>query len=167
MPVGFFSLVIKNFSCMQHKTFKAIFLFALSTLLFSFSANWGGDSFQIYLNKKLVLKEYVHNATGTKSLQMDRASYDDQVEIYYSHCGQVGKNRSIVIKDENNKLVKELHFADYNGNNSGMSFKISDFVNWDKRNGIDQLNIYYSSKELSPSRLLASFVLGTESKAKP
>ena len=153
---------------MQHKTIKSIFVLVLSTILFSFSANWGGDSFQIYINKKLVVKEIVHNSQGTRSLQMDKSSYDDQVDIYYSHCGQVGKNRAIAIRDENNKLVKELHFADYTGQNSGMSFKVSDFVNWDKRNGVDQLNIYYSSKELASGRLLATIMLGGgDSKANP
>src|SRR4249919_1183480 len=112
---------------MQHKALKSVFLFTLSTVLFSFSSNFGGDSYQIYINKKLVMKEYVHNATGIKSFAMDKASYDDEVEIYYSHCGQVGKSRAISIKDENNKVVKELHFADFSGKNSGMSFKVSDF----------------------------------------
>ena len=98
---------------------------------------------------------------------MDKASYDDQIEVYYSHCGQVGKSRSITIKDENNRLLKELHFADFSGKNSGMDFKVSDFINWDKRNGVDQLNIYYSAKELPGGRLLASITLGSEVKAKP
>ncbi len=146
---------------MQQKTIKSIFLFALSTLLFSFSSNWGGDSFQIYLNKKLVLKEYVHNSQGIKSFQMDKASYDDQLEVYYSHCGQVGKSRTIAIKDENNRLLKEFHFGDYNGNNSGMSFRVSDFMHWEKRGGINELNIYYSSKELTDGRLLAKILLGS------
>ena len=152
---------------MKQRTIKSIFLLGLSALLFSFSGNWGGDSFQIYLNKKLVVKDYVHNSMGTKSFSMDKSTYDDEVEVYYSHCGQVGKNRAITIKDENNRLLKELHFADYSGKNSGMSFKVSDFVNWDKRNGVDQLNIYYSSNELTNGRLLASIVLGSASKATP
>ena len=152
---------------MQHKSMKSIFLFALSTVLFSFTSSWGGDSYQIYINKKLVMKEYVHNSAGAKSLAMDKASYDDEIEVYYSHCGQVGKNRSISIKDENNRLVKQLQFTDFNGKNSGMSFKVSDFINWDKRNGVDQLNIYYASKELSNGKLLATIMLGSEAKAKP
>ena len=152
---------------MQHKTIKAVLLFALSTVLFSFSGNWGGDSFQIYINKKLVLKEYVHDSKGVKSFQMDKASYDDQVDVYYSHCGQVGKNRSITIKDGNNRLLKELHFADFDGKNSGMSFKVSDFINWDKKNGVAQLNIIYSSTELKPGRMLASITLAPDSKVNP
>ena len=152
---------------MQHKKIKSIFLFGLAATLLSFSTNWGGDSFQIYINNKLVLKDYVQSGQSTKSFQMDKASYDDQVDIYYSHCGQVGKSRTIAIKDEKNRVLKEFHFVDYNGNNSGMSFKVSDFLNWDKRNGVDQLNIYYSSKELTGGRLLASIVLANESKAKP
>jgi hypothetical protein len=66
---------------MQQKTFKSIFLLVLSSVLFSFSTNWGGDSFQIYLNKKLVLKDYVHNDMGTKSFSLDKASTTDQVDF--------------------------------------------------------------------------------------
>jgi hypothetical protein len=64
-------------------------------------------------------------------------------------------------------LVKDLRFADYEGNNSGMSFKVSDFLNWDKKNGTDQLNIYYSSKELPAGRLLATINLTAVNKTQP
>jgi hypothetical protein len=152
---------------MQRKALKSVFLFSLSIILFSFTSNWGGDSYQIYINKKLVMKQYVHNTSGAKSFAMDKTSYDDEVEVYYSHCGQVGKSRAITIRDENNKLLKEMQFADFNGKNSGMSFKVSDFIKWDKRNGIDELKIYYSAKELNGGQLLATIMLGTEAKAKP
>jgi hypothetical protein len=152
---------------MQHKKIKSIILFAMSLLLFSFSTNWGGDSYQIYLNKKLMLKEYVSQGHAAQTFSLDKGSYNEEVDIYYSHCGQVGKNRTISIKDGNNRLVKELHYPDFNGKNSGMSFKVSDFLNWDKRNGVDQLNIYYSSLELTNGRLLASIMLGIDSKSKP
>src|SRR4249919_3617015 len=152
---------------MLHKKMKSILLLVLTTSLFAFTSNYGGDSYQIYLNKKLVLKEYVSMAHAIQSFSLDKNTYDQQVDVYYSHCGRVGTNREIIIKDENNKLVKELHFADYKENNSGMSFKVSDFMNWDKRNGTDQLNIYYSSKELSTARLLATINLATENRTQP
>src|SRR5437868_5975630 len=100
---------------MQHKKMKSIILFAMSLLLFSFSTNWGGDSYQIYLNKKLLLKEYVSQGHAAQTFSLDKGSYNEEVDIYYSHCGQVGKNRTISIKDGHNRLVKELHYPDFNG----------------------------------------------------
>src|SRR5881227_3856265 len=111
---------------MLHKKMKSILLVVLTTSLFSFTSNYGGDSYQIYLNKKLVFKEFVSTGHTVQSFSLDKNSYNQQVDVYYSHCGHVGTNREIIIKDENNKLVKDLHFADYNGSNSGMSFKVSD-----------------------------------------
>ena len=152
---------------MLHKKMKSILLLVLATSLFAFTSHYGGDSYQIYLNKKLVLKEFVSLGHAVQSFSLDKNTYDQQVDVYYSHCGRVGTNREIIIKDENNKLVKDLHFADYDGNNSGMSFKVTDFMNWDKKNGTDQLNIYYSSKELSAARLLATINLGSVNKTRP
>jgi hypothetical protein len=146
---------------------KSILLLVFATSLFSFTSHYGGDSYQIYLNKKLMLKEYVSMGHAIQSFSLDKNTYDQQVEVYYSHCGRVGTNREIVIKDENNKLVKDLRFADYEGNNSGMSFRVSDFLNWDKKNGTDQLNIYYSSKELPAGRLLATINLTAVNKTQP
>lgn len=130
-------------------------LIALCATIFSFStAKNGGDSFEIYLNGKLVLQQALYNNKEVKSLQLTQSSENDKVDIYYSHCGQTGKNRTITIKDGQNRLLKEWHFADATGKNA-MSFKLKDILSLQNKND-NRLNLYYSSKELPDGRLLAS-----------
>lgn len=150
---------------MLHKKIRTILLLALATSLFAFSSKFGGESYQIYLNKKLLVKEFVSMNHATQSFSLDKSTYNQEVDIYYSHCGQVGKDRTITIKDDN-KVLKQIHYADFTGKNSGMSFHVSDFVNWDKRPA-DQLSIYYSSKEIPNGRLLATINLMGESRTNP
>jgi hypothetical protein len=49
-------------------------LMAFSFILFSFKTPFGGDSFTIHLNNKLVLQEYLHDFKGAKSLTLDAAT---------------------------------------------------------------------------------------------
>ena len=152
---------------MLHKKIRAIILLTLTSSLFAFSSKFGGESFQIYLNNKLLVKEYVSMGHATQSFSLDKSTYTQQVDIYYSHCGQVGKERTITIRDDNNVVYKQIHFPEFSGKNSGMSFHVSDFLSWDKRKGVEQLGIYYSSKELPNGRLLATINLVADPKTKP
>src|SRR5436853_541633 len=124
---------------MVHKKIRTIVLLALTTSLFAFRSTFGGDSYQIYLNKKLLVKEYVSVGHAIQAFSLDKSTYNQEVDIYYSHCGQVGKERTITIRDDDNKVFKQMHFAEFDGKNAGMSFHVSDFLNWDKRGSVDQL----------------------------
>ncbi len=103
---------------MQHPNFKSTLvkvftLIVLGLTMFSFAGRAGGDSYKIYLNKKLITEQYVSQpSSGLISLNLDKANYKDQIVIYYSHCGTTGKGRSIMLKDEQNKILKEWKFAD-------------------------------------------------------
>jgi len=149
---------IKNVS----RLFKPLMLVLLSATILSFSVNWGGDSFRIFLNDKLVVEQYVSQQAGVKSIQLSKASSKDQVVIYYSHCGQTGKDRSITIKDGNNRVLKQWHFPDVDGSNVAMICKAGDILTLQKNNGADKLNLYYSSKELANGRLLANIILSSD-----
>ena len=132
---------------------KSLLILFCATL-FSFSSKKGGDSFEVWLNGKRVLQQYVHVAKGIQTLQFAQASGNDKLDIYYSHCGQTGKNRYITIKDENNRPLKVWKFADATGGNVAMSFKLKDILSL-KKNKTDKLNLFYSSSELPDGRLLA------------
>jgi hypothetical protein len=130
--------------------------------LFSFTSKFGADSFEIWLNGKRVLQQYVHVAKGVQTLQLTQASDNDKLDIYYSHCGQTGKNRYITIKDEKDRPLKAWKFADANGSNKAMSFKLKDILSL-KKNKDSKLNVFYSSQELPDGRLLAIIGAGNES----
>lgn len=138
-------------------------LLAVCATLFSFSSYRGGDSFSIFLNDKLVFEQHVSKTEGVKSFELGKANYNDRLSIYYSHCGKPGKGRSIVIKDENNKTLKEWHFGDASSTKSSMTCKVGDILDLQK-NKAGKLQLYYSSKELPNGHLLAAIVVGDKGK---
>ena len=146
---------------------KAITIMALvatSIIFSSFSANKGGEGFEIFLNNKLVLQQFGSQMNTVKSIQLPQRFSDDQLVIKYHHCGQVGKNRSITIKDEKNKILKEWKFANMSSANlsisdAAMACKVKDILSLQKSNP-GKLNLYYSSNELPAGRLLATIIPG-------
>lgn len=144
----------------------AILLLAICTTLFSFSPTPGGDKFEIYLNNKLVLEEYVtQKTTGTKYLSLSPANANNKIAVYYSHCGKTGTGRKILIRDEKNRFVKQFEFADATGNDKTMSWKAKDILNLLKSKDRATLLIYVS-RELPGGRLLAYVVTGNSNYAR-
>ena len=149
------------------KTKMAVFatiLMAFCATLFSFSAPKGGDVFEIYVNNKMLLQRFVERDKGGVNLVLQN-NPSDQLRITYSHCGTVGKDRNLILKDDQNKVVKEWHFSDVTGTDNGMTCKVKDIL--DVRKGTAALQLYYSSKELPKGRLLASVTVATTSTTKP
>jgi hypothetical protein len=143
----------------------SLLLLASFTLL-SFTNSKGGEGFEIYLNSKLVLQQYGNQLNNVKSIQLDQSSPNDELTIKYHHCGQVGKNRSITIKDGQNKILKEWHFADVSTGNAAMTCKVKDITGLKKGNGAITLNLYYSSTELPKGKQLVSLVVESKNMAK-
>jgi hypothetical protein len=129
--------------------------------LFSFSNNRGGDSFEIWLNGKMMLQQFVHVSSAVQTLHLNAVSANDKLDIYYRHCGQVGSERYITIKDESDRPLKVWKFADSNGNNPAMSIKLKD-ISILKKSKESKLNIFYSSHELPKGKLLASLAVSNE-----
>jgi hypothetical protein len=126
----------------------------LCASLFSFSPKRGGDSFEIVLNGKRVLQQFVYASKGVQTIQLIQTSDNDKLDIYYSHCGQVGKNRYITIKNEKDQPIKVWKFEDATNNNGAMSFKLKDILSV-RKNKTDQFTLFYSSSELPAGRTLA------------
>jgi hypothetical protein len=138
---------------------KRMVLFGLMTasvMLFSFSR--GGDSFQVYFNGKLMLEQFVYVDNSVKTLQLTSTSANDKIDVYYNHCGQTGKNRTITIKDEKDKILKTWKFADATGK-SAMTIMLKDIYSLEKSNQA-KFSIVYSSKELPSGKSLATVSLG-------
>ena len=138
------------------KTFAMVFTLVLLSL-FAIQAKAGADSYEIYLNNKLVLKQYVTQPLNIKSLQLNKVSSDDRLVIYYSHCGQTGKGRSIVIKDEKEKILKEWKFDNVKGTDKGMVISIKELLQLAKNNA--NLVLYYKAEGLQKARMLTSLDL--------
>jgi hypothetical protein len=155
-------LRINNF-----KAVKVLVLASLFAVLSSFSGNWGGDTYRVFVNNKLVLEEYVAVMKGAvKSVQLNQLAPNDEIAVYYSHCGVSGKARNISIRDGKNKVLKEWKFADSpDRTNTPMTCKAKDILPLQK--DADRLNLYYSSKELPGGKMLAGISIGRENITHP
>jgi len=151
---------------MRHTNCKSVLvkpftLIALCLTSFSFVSKAGGDRYEIFLNDKLIEQRYVwHSGIDVTSLQLDKTNYNDKLVIYYSHCGTAGKGRTILIKDEQNKVLKEWKFADATGDDASMSIPVKDILDLQKSNVNANLGLYYfSSQYLPKGRMLTSIKL--------
>jgi hypothetical protein len=134
-------------------------LMTFSMLLFSFNTPNGGDSFTIHLNNKLVLQQYMHGDKAVKSISLDATNYNDELRVSFSHCGVVGKSRVLIIKDQNDKVLKQWRYEDSKGS---MICKVKDILSVDKGN--TTLSLFYSSAEMSKEQILVSFATGKDNK---
>jgi len=154
---------------MQSRSFKPLWVLLLTTMmacLQSFTAKAGGEGFEIYLNNKLLLWQAVNKPFTLLSLQLDKANKDDQLVIYYHHCGSTGTDRSIVIKDDKGNTIKEWKFADASGsNNKGMTILVKELLQLEKNYSQTNLNIVYFSQQLPQGRALSVVQLNGKSTA--
>lgn len=144
----------------------SLFLATISSIFFSFTPNWGGEGFEVYLNNKLVLQKFGPEMNTVQNLQLADATAEDQLIIKYHHCGRIGKNRVITIKDGQNKTLKEFRYNDSNKPVSAMSCSVKEIINLKKGNTTN-LKLYYTSSELPAGRLLASISFGTTGNTMP
>jgi hypothetical protein len=148
------------------RALKVLLLGGLFAVLSSFSGNWGGDSYRVFVNNKLVLHEYVYDMKSVKSVYLNQLSPNDEIAVYYSHCGVSGKARNISIRDGKNKVLKEWKFADSpERTNSPMTCKAKDIIPLQK--DADRLNLYYTSKEIPGGKMLAGISIGRENVTEP
>lgn len=152
---------------MQSTSLKPIWVLLLATTiacLQSFTAKLGGEGFEIYLNNKLILWQSVNKPFTLHSLQLDKANKDDQLVIYYHHCGSTGKDRTIAIKDDKGNTIKEWKFADASGsNNKGMTIRVKELLQLEKKYSQTNLNIVYFSQQLPQGRALSAVQLNGKS----
>jgi len=141
--------------------FKSLMV-VLCAILFSFSSGKGGESFEIYLNGKLLVQQFLYKSKEVKSLQLTQTSDNDRLDIYYNHCGQTGKSRYITIKNDQNQALKVWQFPDEVSGKAAMTIMLKDIPGLEK-NTESKINLFYSSKELPAGRLLASISIGSES----
>jgi len=142
---------------------KTFCLFALAILLLSNSAKAGLDSYEIYLNNKLLVKRTLLEPLDMQALQLNQAGPKDQLVIYYSQCNavnRIGRSRSIVAKDENGNLLKEWKFPDAKGDQTSMNIPVSELIDLEKKYPGKSLTLYYVAQGRPAGQMLASFDLG-------
>lgn len=145
---------------------KRIAMMAVSATLLSFSPKKGGEGFEISLNNKIVIQQFGSDMNNVKSLQLNQNRPDDQLTIKYHHCGKVGKNRVVIIKDGQNNILKKFNYADVTTPVAAMTIPVQDILNLKKSAG-STLKLFYSSSELPSGRILASIILEQRAAVQP
>jgi hypothetical protein len=143
---------------------KTFALVAIAAFLFSFTPNFGGEGFEISLNGKIVLQQFGKDMDNVKTLQLNSASPNDKLTISYHHCGRVGKNRIVTIKDRQDNVIKVWRFKDAETTVGSMSCSVQDIITL-KTGSNNVFKLYYSSSELPQGRMLASVTLGNNNLA--
>ena len=92
-----------------------------------------------------------------QSLECSQSAANSRFIIKYYHCGKLGKNRIVTIKDAQNNVLKEFNFADAKTPTGVIALDVKDVPKLKK--GSESLKLFYSSSELSNGRLLASVII--------
>ena len=142
---------------------RSLLLVVVCVALFSFSERTGGDTFAIYLNNKLLLKERVLPEATVKSLILNAGDADGTLNVQYSHCGQIGIERSLSIKDNHNKVLRTWDFRD--STSPVMEFAVKGLFAFAKNSTDQRLQLVYTSKELREGKLLAYITVPTSTRA--
>ena len=131
----------------------------LLPVLFSFLALPGGDRYEIYLNGKLILQQNVYGPMKLQSLALDGATAKDELVVHYTHCGTIGKSRSIAILDSHGKVWKKWSFADEDDKKGAMVIPVKELLALQKSVKGQDLVLVYSAKELPDGRQLTALRL--------
>src|SRR5688500_8641213 len=127
---------------------KQRFLLAVFLVLLcgsAFKAKAGLDSYEIYLNNKLILKQYVNQPLTLESLGLNASNINDRLVIHYSQCNapnKLGKGRSIVVKDSKGNALKKWNFADAKDGHTGMVIPVKELLALEKKSPLNNLSLY-------------------------
>ncbi|HWV65229.1 hypothetical protein [Chitinophaga sp.] len=150
---------------MKRTTFNRAFitmcmLVALCFTAFSFTPKVGLDSYEIYLNNKLILKQSVNQPLNLRVLQLGQASAGDQLHIIYKHCALegAGTNRNIILKDEKGNTLKKWSFANATGTDLSMVIPVKELLQLEKMNAAHQLSLHYTARELYKAEETLAFL---------
>lgn len=131
-------------------------LFLCLTMM-AFTPMRGLDSYEISLNGKLIMKQYVNQPLNLRMLQLENAQAQDQLSIRYTHCTikGAGSNRTLVLKDEEGHVLKQWEFANNPGENNPMSIRVGELLQLEKDHKDHRITLNYQAKELPGAELLA------------
>lgn len=133
-------------------------LVTLCVIAFSFTTTFGLDSYAIYLNDKLILKQTVNQPLSLRVLELGKTKENDQLHILYTHCtikGGAGTARSIVLKDKNGNAVKKWTFADATGSDFKMTIPVKELLQLEKTHAGQELSLHYTARELPKGEMLS------------
>ena|SRR6185312_3532541 len=136
---------------------KALVFSFLFFNLFTLSAKAGIDSYDIYLNNKLLIHQSMAEPFNLKDLPLTEANAGDKLVIRYTQCNapdKIGRNRSIFLKDAAGRIVKEWKFKDATGSNAEMVIPVKELLQI-RKNASGALSLCYAADEHKGQELAA------------
>lgn len=149
---------------MKHHNSRFIWI-TLVLALSSFTVRVGGESYTIHLNNKLVAEHYLTSKAVIPSVALSKAEGNGELSIYYNECGKIGKERKLTIKDDGGKVLKAWSFVNASGEHTPMVCKVKDILAVTQKED-NSVRLYYTSKEVTSERFLATLVLTNVDTAK-
>lgn len=149
---------------MKSTSIKVLIGLTLCASLFSFS-RIGGDRYTIHLNAKQIVEHFVLSKEAIPSFSLDQANANSQLSVYYSECGKIGTARKLSVKDDKGIVLASWQFENTVQEHTPMSFKAKEVLAL-RQKGNTSVKLFYSSREVSKDRLLATIILTDELKAK-
>lgn len=141
---------------------RAIGLLVFLISFAAISAKAGGDGYEIYLNNKLILKQYQGQTLSLTSLVLSQANVNDKIVICYTRCNvpdKSGKTRSITIKDNNGNVLRVWTFNNLAEDKGTMSIPVREILDLQKKSGEKPISIFYAAQDHAPTQILPSLQL--------
>lgn len=144
---------LQKFLSQKKQVMKRLLILLPLALTFSFAKAPGGDRYRIYVDDKMLVEEYVGGKQQETEhpLTLAKPAANGRLIVYYSHCGAVGQNRSIRLKDRSGNTLKEWKFADDQYFN--MAIPLQELT---QALGKATASLQYSAHQLDGARILAS-----------
>jgi hypothetical protein len=129
----------------------------VTLVAFSLFSLLGVDRYEIYLNNKLILNQSLEKPVALQDLKLTDANSGDILTIRYMQCtapDQMGKSRSLALKDATGKIVKEWKFKDASEGRTEMTIPVKELLQAQKSSG-DEVVLYYFADDRRSGQALA------------
>ncbi len=131
---------------------------AIAILGMSATTLAGIDSYEVYLDNKLLIRQSMAEPLDLKTLAITDANRSQKLIIKYLQCNapnQTGKNRAISVRDENGKIIREWKFKNAEKQGSVMEIPVSEVLALQK-SATSTLALYYSADGMEKTQKLAA-----------
>ena len=139
-------------------TIRKFFILACLSLMsiLVIAAVWGVDSYSIYLNDKLLLRNALDQPLSLETLKLSKANGNDVLTIRYRECHAPKsgvRDRSIGLRDHTGKVIRSWKFS-HGENNAAMRIPVKEILDAQKQQ--ENLVLFYTSQDLGREQSLAA-----------
>ena len=112
----------------------------------------GGELYEVWAGKRQLIREFVHHQEKLNAVSLRDLPPNESLIVYYNHCGQTGRGRSISIRTAGGEVLASKTYRDESGP-SGMMIPVRELLHL--RKSSSELRVYYASREIPNGKYLA------------